>query len=61
MGPPEALDEEEPDGNWLENGEVGDRVCCEWEGGMVSQARVRRQDCRMMEKEVGDAGSCCEV
>jgi len=26
-------------------------------GGRVSQVRVRKQDCRMMENEVGDKGS----
>lgn len=42
-------------------GDVGGEVNCIDEGGRVSHERVRRQDCRTMEKEVGASGSWVEV
>ena len=64
MGPPEVLDVEEGP---LENGlfmkgDVGLEVM-DWLvfGGRVSHERVRRQDCRIMEKDVGARGSWVEV
>ena len=42
-------------------GEVGEEVDCVEEGGRVSQDSVRRQDCRIMEKDVGASGSWVEV
>lgn len=46
----------------LMNGEVGLEVV-DWLvfGGRVSQESVRRQDCRIIEKEVGARGSWVEV
>lgn len=53
MGPEEKgllmKGEERDEVNWLED------------GGRVSQERVRRQDWRTMEKELGARGSCVEV
>lgn len=43
------------------NGDVGEDEDCAEDGGRVSQDRVRRQDCRIREKEVGPSGSCVEV
>lgn len=45
----------------LVKGEAVGEVCCVEEGGRVSQERVRRQDCRTMEKEAGASGSWVEV
>lgn len=39
---------------------VGDEYWVE-EGGRVSQERVRRQDCRTIEKEAGASGSWVDV
>jgi hypothetical protein len=62
MGPPEVEVEEGPVENGLfMRGDVGEEVDCVEDGGRVSQERVRRQDCRIMEKEVGARGSCVEV
>jgi hypothetical protein len=63
MGPPEevpvpARPEEK---GLLMKGEVGEEVNCVEDGGKVSQERVRRQDCRIIEKEVGASGSWVEV
>ena len=52
MGPPEVA--------LGESGEEGAEEDCVV-GGRVSQERVRRQDCRIREKEVGSRGSCVEV
>jgi hypothetical protein len=43
------------------NGDVGEEVNCVEEGGRVSQERVRRQDCRIMENDVGARGSWVDV
>jgi hypothetical protein len=63
MGPPEEV--LVPDGpeekGLLRKGEVGEEVNCVEEGGRVSQERVRRQDWRIMEKEVGASGSWVDV
>jgi hypothetical protein len=45
----------------LVKGEAVGEVYCVEEGGRVSQERVRRQDCRTMEKEAGASGSWVEV
>lgn len=64
MGPPEevlvlVLELEE---KGFVRGEVGEVVVfCVDEGGRVSQERVRRQDCRIMEKDVGASGSWVET
>ena len=43
-------------------GEVGVEAVEEFpDGGRVSQDRVRRHDCRIMEKEVGARGSWVDV
>lgn len=56
-----VADEEERKG-LLMNGEVGVEAVEEFpEGGRVSQERVRRHDCRIMEKEVGARGSWVDV
>jgi hypothetical protein len=61
IGPPEAEFAEGPEENGLPGkGEVGEDVWDE-DGGRVSQERVRRQDWRIMEKEVGETGSCVDV
>ena len=61
MGPPEDEDPVGPVEKGLcVKGEVGEVYCVE-EGGRVSQERVRRQDCRTMEKEAGPSGSWVEV
>ena len=64
MGPPEdVLGVEGPlENGLLSKGEEGEDVIG-WllEGGRVSQERVRRQDCRIIEKEVGVRGSWVEV
>lgn len=62
MGPPDGMDmllEKEV----LRKGDVGEELRLGWmvEGGRVSQERVRRQDCRRMEKEDGWRGSWVEV
>lgn len=54
MGPPEAENAEEGPG---ESGEVGEGLRVLGDGGRVSQERVRRQDCRTREKEMGASGS----
>ena len=64
MGPPEevvALEGPEEKGLFA-RGEVGEEVV-NWvdEGGKVSHERVRRQDCRTMEKDVGASGSWVEM
>ena len=41
-----------------EEGEVADELL---EGGSVSHDKVRRQDCRIIENEVGASGSFVEV
>lgn len=44
------------------NGEEGVELGVGFEdGGRVSQERVRRQDWRIIEKEVGCRGSCVDV
>lgn len=43
------------------SGEVGDELEDWLEGGRVSHERVRRQDCRMIEKDVEERGSWEEV
>ena len=63
MGPPDEVPvpagpEEK---GLLMKGEVGEEVNWVEDGGRVSHERVRRQDCRIMEKEVGASGSCVEV
>jgi hypothetical protein len=63
MGPPEEVlvpagPEEK---GLLMRGEVGEEVNCAEDGGRVSHERVRRQDWRIMEKEVGASGSWVEV
>lgn len=40
--------------------EMGEVYCVE-DGGSVSHERVRRQDCRMIEKDAGAKGSWVEV
>jgi hypothetical protein len=45
----------------LVKGEVGDDIDWYEDGGRVSQERVRKHDCRIMEKEEGESGSCVEV
>jgi hypothetical protein len=64
MGPPEevpippaGLEEN----GLLRKGEVGEDVNWFEDGGRVSQERVRRQDCRIIEKDVGASGSWVEV
>ncbi len=42
-------------------GKVGEEVNCVEDGGRVSQESVRRQDCRIIEKDVGARGSWVEV
>lgn len=63
MGPPEEVPV--PAGphekGLLIKGEVGEEVNWLEEGGRVSHERVRRQDWRIMEKEVGARGSWVEV
>jgi hypothetical protein len=62
MGPPEEVDVAGKLGE-LEKG-FGDEGAEEnWLalGGNVSHERVRRQDCRIMEKEDGERGSWVEV
>ena len=62
MGPPEVEAEEGPvEKGLFMKGDVGEEVNCVEGGGRVSQERVRRQDCRIMEKEVGARGSWVEV
>lgn len=58
MGPPEEVPVVEK-GLFVE-GEVGEEVNWEDEGGRVSQERVRRQDWRIMEKDFGSRGSWVE-
>ena len=62
MGPPEEVDPVGPveKGLLIKGEEVGEANWLE-EGGKVSQERVRRQDCRTMEKDAGARGSCVEV
>jgi len=61
MGPPEEVDEEEPAREEM-SGEVGvDDIGWLLLGGKVSQERVRRHDCRIIENEVGWSGSWVEV
>lgn len=43
------------------NGDVGEDEDCVEDGGRVSQDRVRRQDCRIRENDVGPSGSWVEV
>ena len=58
MGPPEEVDaEEELEGS----GDVGVLPAEEEDGGRVSHERVRRQDWRTSEKEVGWRGSWVDV
>jgi hypothetical protein len=58
MGPPEVEAEAGPvEKGLFMKGDVGEEVNCVEDGGRVSQERVRRQDCRIMEKEVGARGS----
>lgn len=64
MGPPEEVvadDGPEGKGLLLYKGEVGEEVFSCVDGGSVSQDRVRKQDCRMIEKELGAKGSWVEV
>jgi hypothetical protein len=62
IGPPEVEADEGPvENGLLMKGDVGEEVNCVDEGGRVSHERVRRQDCRMIEKEVGASGSWVEV
>jgi len=66
MGPQEevlALEVDGPEEKGLfVRGEVGEEVVnCVDDGGRVSHERVRRQDCRIMEKDVGARGSWVEV
>lgn len=65
MGPPEVEVVEEvcmlDAKDELRKGEDGTAVVCMDEGGSVSQDRVRKQDCRIMEKDCGASGSCVEV
>jgi hypothetical protein len=57
-----AVEEGPLENGLLMNGEVGLEVV-DWLvfGGRVSQESVRRQDCRIIEKEVGARGSWVEV
>jgi hypothetical protein len=62
MGPPEEVLPVGPEEKVLMNGEEGaEEVYWVEHGGRVSQVRVRRQDCRIMEKEVGARGSWVDV
>jgi hypothetical protein len=63
MGPPDEVPvpagpEEK---GLLIKGEVGEEVNWLEDGGRVSHESVRRQDCRIMENEVGARGSWVEV
>jgi hypothetical protein len=62
MGPPEVEADEGPvEKGLFIKGDVGEEMNCVEEGGRVSQESVRRQDWRIMEKEVGARGSWVEV
>lgn len=63
MGPPEeVLVPAGPEQKGLlMRGEVGEEVNCVEDGGRVSHERVRRQDWRIIEKEMGASGSWVEV
>jgi hypothetical protein len=61
MGPPEVLEVLEVEEGLLRKGDEGAELWVTEEGGSVSQERVRRQDCRIMEKEDEERGSCEEV
>jgi hypothetical protein len=62
MGPPEEVLPVGPEEKELGKGEEGAEVVYWLElGGRVSQVRVRRQDWRIMEKEVGARGSWVDV
>lgn len=60
IGPPEEVLVAAEKG-LLMKGDVGEEVNWFEDGGRVSQERVRRQDCRIMEKDVGASGSWVEV
>jgi hypothetical protein len=59
MGPPEGMEMLFEKEEW--KGDVGEEVCWMLEGGRVSQERVRRQDCRRIEKEDAWSGSWVDV
>ena len=62
MGPPEEVLPVGPEEKVLMKGEEGaEEVYCVEEGGRVSHVRVRRQDWRIIEKEVGARGSWVDV
>lgn len=63
IGPPEVeVAEDGPEEKGLlMNGEVGEEVLWVEDGGRVSQDKVRRHDCRIMEKEADERGSWVEV
>jgi len=62
MGPPEEVLPVGPEEKALVKGEEGAELGCGLlDGGRVSQERVRRQDCRIMEKEVEERGSWVDV
>jgi hypothetical protein len=63
MGPPEEVPVAAGPGEkgLFMKGDVGKDVNWLEDGGRVSQERVRRQDWRIMEKEVGASGSWVEV
>jgi hypothetical protein len=60
IGPLEVEFEDGPEEKGLlRKGEVGEEVGAE-DGGSVSKDSVRRQDCRIVENELGDRGSWVE-
>jgi hypothetical protein len=59
MGPPDDVpaDEGPPEKRLLFRGEVGEFAYCVEEGGRFSHERVRKQDWRIIENDVGTRGS----
>lgn len=58
MGPPEDVPGDgEPPEKRLFMGEVGEFAYCVEEGGRFSHERVRKQDWRIIENDVGNSGS----